>query len=127
MAGTGFGHRDFLVTVLRRRRHFFGPVFPVTILDPQGNRRPKGFPPAYSGTNLHFVLFNEHSTATTITLLAPPKIMVDPRRFYGESRGHPIDDHGQTRAMGLTRSEVTQHAGYPTLFFFGRLGGWSLG
>src|SRR5262245_2493264 len=118
------GNGNFLIAVFKSCRHFLRPVFPVTVLNAKGDGGSKGFAPTNSGANLDLVLLNQHPAAPTITLLAAPKIVVDSTYVDRKSRGHPVNDHSQTRSVGFTRSKVTQHAGYPTLFCFGRLGGW---
>src|SRR5262247_1818566 len=123
MSRAGLGNGNLLIAVFRSRRHFLRPVLPVTVLNAESNGRSKGFTPTNSGANLDLILLNEHPAAPTVALLAAPKIVVDSTYVDRKSRGHPVNDHSQTRSVGFTRSKVTQHAGYPTLFCFGRLGG----
>src|SRR5262245_42077542 len=106
-----FSDRNLLIAVFGSRRHFLRPVFPVTVLNAKGNRRSQRLTPTNSRADLHFVLFNEHSAAPTVTLLAAPKIVVDFTDIDRKSRRHPINDHGQTGSVGFTRSKITRHAG----------------
>src|SRR5262245_47739719 len=117
MSRTRLSDGNFLIAVFRSRRHFLRPVFPVTILNAKGDGRSKCFTPTNSGANLDLILLNQHSAASPIALLAAPKIVVDSTYVDRKSCGHPINDHSQTGAMGLTRGKVTQHAGILLYYF----------
>src|SRR5262245_7003338 len=111
MSGTWLSNGNFLIAVFRSRRHFLRPVFPVTILNAKGDGRSKCFSPANSGANLDLILLNQHPAAPTVTLLAAPKVVIDSTYIDRKSCRYPVNDHSQTRSVGFTRSEITQHAG----------------
>ena len=106
MSWARLSNRNSLVSVFRGRGHFLGPVLPVTIFDADSNGGPQSFTPANTGTNLHFVFLDQHSTAAAVALLAAPKIVVDFTDVDRKSRRHSVNDHGQTGSVGFTRSEI---------------------
>src|SRR6266576_4293602 len=122
MPRTGFGNGDLIVAISRQGGHFLCPVFPIAILDAQSDGRTDGFAPTDSRTNLRLVLFDKHAPAAAVALLAAPKIVVNFVDSDGKPRRHPIDDHGQTGAVGFSRCKVAQHAGYPSVINYTRLG-----
>src|SRR5258708_10931424 len=109
MPRTGFGNSDVIVAIFRQGGHFLCPVFPIAILDAQSDGRTDSFAPTDSRTNLRLVLLDKHAPATAVALLAAPKIVVDFVDSDGKPRRYPIDDHGQTVAVGFYRCEGTQH------------------
>ena len=49
--------------------------------------------------------------------------MVEFGSIDGKTRRRPVDDHRQTRTVGLSRGEITKHGRSSTLFQRCRLGG----
>lgn len=78
MAGPHAGDAlDFDLGIDRPGCHLHGPVHPVAILDPEGDRGAKSEPVANATSNLGMVFFDLHAAAATVATLAARKVRGD--------------------------------------------------
>src|SRR5207249_3474687 len=87
------------------------PVFPVFVLQQNGDGRANGFGVADAGKNVAGVLFNFHAPAPAKALLPPPQLTVNERLVYLQSRRQPRQEGDQGFAMRFTSGKVAQHKG----------------
>jgi hypothetical protein len=68
---------------------------------------------------LYFILFNLHTSAASIPLLAPREVMIDLCDVNGYSCGNTFNNGCQRRAMRLTCGKETEHGYFILLFVYG--------
>src|SRR5690242_3361425 len=109
MAGPGTGHPDLVIPVPLVWRHLLLPVFPVFVLDTEGDRRADGLAPPHTGEDFSPVLFDLHAAAAAVSTLAAGQINID-LFFINDQAGRQAVDYGRKLgAVGFTGSEIAQH------------------
>ncbi len=89
--------------------HPLDPILEVAILDDERDRTAERFAEADAGNRPHFVLFDQHSAAAAVALLAAREIGVDRANVDVEAGGHAFDRRHQFGAVRFTGSQKTQH------------------
>src|SRR5262249_46402837 len=99
VTGARSGDRERRVAVLGPGRHLLLPVPPVTILDPERDRRAERLAPAHAGPDLDLVALDLHATAATVTLHPPGEIPVDRRDVDRNAGPEPLHHRGEAGAV----------------------------
>ena len=91
-------------------RHLLGPVHPVAVLDPEGDRRAERVAVADAGRDLGVVLLDLHAAAAAIAALAAGEVGGDVASESGRPAGSAFDDHGEALAVAFAGGEEAELA-----------------
>src|SRR4029453_1552653 len=96
------------------------PVFPVAVLDSQGEGTAERPTPPHTRGDVRVVSLDLHAAAAPVTALTPREVGVDIRFGEGESGGEAFDDGGQALTVGFTRGEEPERPAHRLLLSAGR-------
>jgi hypothetical protein len=80
-------------------RQRFLPIFPISIVELNGNGRTDGLALANAGENVTSVALNLHASAAAITLLAAPKFTLQKALIHFEASGHARKESDKSFSM----------------------------
>ncbi len=86
------------------------PVFPIFILQLDGNRRTNRNAVMHSGKYVSRIPLDLHAPAAAVALLPAPQLAIHKRLIYLKPGGQPRQKGDECFAVRLPRCEVTQHS-----------------
>ena len=89
--------------------HGLFPVGPVLVLQGHSDGTPQGVAVTHAGDDLGAVLLNEHTAASSVTLLTAAQMNADVVFTDGQSGGDALDNYYQALSVGLACCEKSDH------------------
>jgi hypothetical protein len=80
-------------------RQRFLPIFPISIVELNGNGRTDGLALADAGENVTGVALNLHASAAAVSLLAAPKFTVQKALIHFKPSGHARKESDKSFSM----------------------------
>src|SRR5256885_1653916 len=93
----------FVCEVARLDVHHINPVFKITVARQQCDGRSERLTMPHARKNFDFVLFDLHAPTAPVTLLPPPKLVIDKLKVNRQACGQAFDDGDQPFAVRFSR------------------------